>query len=391
MLPAMPDRLAAYSRPLDLALIGLLVIQVIVIVHLGLTPFLFSLENQVEANADGPGIEFDAVGIATSDGALVGARDLPDERISLLFEIEPADEPRSGLGTIFSLEAAAGHTPLIVAQWKDWLVVRVRHPEHRSLGYWEIDAGGLRRNERRFVAITSSPKEGTTIYVDGRPTGDTRKRSIVRNDRDFGGQLLLGCLDDGSAGWRGMLAGLAIVNDVLTPDEVAAAHGRLQRGRFAALGETPGLVAFYDFANLTAASGDDRYVLTDGAPRTGLGTIRFPEVFTPHRPAVFGVPELRDMKADWFLADLTRNIAGFMPLGLFAALILVRHSKRRSVVIAFQVAALGAVLSFAIEAVQIALPMRSSSLSDLTLNTIGALTGAVIGLAFRQARIAQRG
>ncbi len=392
MMPAMPDRSAAQRRrgsPLDLALIGLLVVQVVVLVHLGLTPFMFSLDNQIEAMAGGPGIAFDAVGIGTSEGALAGQSDFPDESISLMFEIEPADEPRAGLGTIFSIEAQAGYTPLIVAQWKDWLVVRVRDPEHRSLGYWEIDAAGFAQNERRFVTITSSPQQGTMIYVDGQPTGDTRKRSLIRNRSEFEGQLLLGCLGDGSGGWRGILTGLAIGNVVSTPEEIAAHHAAVSNAGFAALEETRGLVAFYDFAALTGGSGEDRFVLANGVSHTALGRLRFPEIFTPLRPAVFGVPDLRDMKADWFFYDLVRNIAGFMPLGLFAAMLLMRHSNRRSVVITFQVAAAGAFLSFGIEAVQILLPMRSSSSSDLTLNTIGALTGAVIGLAFRQSRIAQ--
>ncbi|MDP6980811.1 MAG: VanZ family protein [Myxococcota bacterium] len=370
-------------------MIGLLVMQIVVIVYLGLTPFMFSLDNQVEAVANGPGVSFDAVAIGTSEGALTGSRDFPDERISLMFEIEPADEPRSGLGTIFSIEAQAGHTPLIVAQWKDWLVVRVRDPEHRSLGYWEIDAAGFARDERHIVTITSSPQQGTTIYVDGLPTGDTRKRSLARERSEFEGQLLLGCLSDGSAGWRGTLSGLAIANVVFTPEEITAQHVAVSNGSFTALAGTHGLVAFYDFAALAAGSGEDRYVLADSVSRTQLGRLRFPEIFTPMRPAVFGVPHLRDMKADWFFYDLVRNIAGFVPLGLFAAIILMRRSNRRSAAIAFQVAAIGAFLSFGIEAVQILLPMRSSSSSDLALNTIGALAGALIGLAFRQSRIAQ--
>ncbi len=390
--PAMPDQSAAQRRrgaPVDLALISLLILQVVVIVHLGLTPFMFSLDNQVEAIADGPGVAFDAVGMATSDGAIDGPGDFPDEQISLLFEIEPADEPNTGLGTIFSIESAGGDTPLIVAQWKDWLVVRVRDPDHRSLGYWEIDAAGFTRDVRRFVTITSSPKHGTIIYVDGKATGDTRTRSVVLNEQGFDGQLLLGCLGNGSAGWRGMLSGLAISNTVYAPEEVAALHATLSEGGFAALSSARKLVAFYDFGRLEGGGVGDLYALANAAGKSDLGSLRFPEVFAPLRPAVFGVPELRDMKADWFLADMMRNIAGFVPLGLFAALILIRHSNRRGVAIAFQVAAIGALLSFGIEAVQIALPMRSSSLSDLLLNTIGAMTGAVIGLAFRHTRLAQ--
>jgi len=390
----MSDRSAAprpHSTPLDWALVALLVLQVVVIVHLGLTPFQFSLENQVEAVAEVPGIAFDAAGMGTSRGTIDGPRDFPTEQISLMFEIEPAAEPNTGLGTIFSLEADAGHTPLIVAQWKDWLVVRVRDPEHRSLGYWEIDAAGLSKDVRRFVTITSSPERGTVIYVDGKATGDTRTRSLIRNDRDFQGRLLLGCLGDGSAGWRGVLSGLAIASVVYTPEEVAALHASAQDGGFAAMGGARDLEVLYDFAKVEGSRDGVRYRFANQVGEQSLSDLIFPAVFDPLRPAIFGVPELRDMKADWFFADMIRNIAGFIPLGFLAALILLRHSDLRGVIVAFQVAALGASLSFGIEAVQIALPMRSSSLSDLGLNSFGAMAGAVIGLAFRHSRIARPG
>ncbi len=372
---------------MDVGLTLLLIIQVIVIVYLGLTPFTFSVQNEVQASSNTPGIAFDAVGMGTSEGEIIGGEHFPDETLSLHFMIEPADEPRTALGAILSINAAAGVTPLIIAQWKNWLVVRVRDPEHRSLGYWEIDTAGFPQDQRHFVTITSSPEGGTAIYVDGQPTGDTRRHSIVRLDRGFDGKLLLGCLSNGAAGWRGTLSGLVMTTTQLTPGQVAQHHTQVSTAGFGSLRDIDGLFALYDFEDLTHESGELSYSLADAAATSALGRIQFPEIFSPLRPAVFAIPELRDMKADWFLKDLLLNIAGFVPLGFFAALILIRNRRSRGYWITLQVAALGALLSVGIESVQIALPMRSSSMSDLTLNMIGSALGAITALAFRYSRI----
>jgi len=382
----MPDP-AAFERPrriwLDLGLAGLLIVQVIVLVYLGLTPFQFFLRNQVAAQPEEGGIEFDAVGLATSEGSIDGRAHFANETISIHLMIEPSDEPRTGLGTIVSIDSATGPAPVIIAQWKKWLVVRVWDPAHRSLGYWEIDAAGFSKYVRRFVTITSGPLEGTAIYVDGIATGDTRQRSIIRNERGFEGRLLLGCLGNGSAGWRGTLSGLAIINERLTAEQVTWQHEQVQRAGFSALQEVRNLYALYDFSKLTQESGESLYSLSNAVSTSALGRLQFPQVFSPLRPEVFGIPQLRDMKADWFLDDMLRNIAGFTPFGFLASLLLIRSRNQPSYVITAQVALLGALLSLGIESIQIALPMRRSSLSDLSLNVIGSIIGALTAIAFR--------
>lgn len=370
---------------IDLALALFLVAQVAGLVYLGLTPFSFSPPNRVKSLDDPPGLQFNALGVATSRGSIRGAEQFPGNSLSIHLMIEPDDEPRSGLGTILSIEDNGRTAPLIIAQWKDSLVVRVRDLARASRGYWEIDAAGFRAGKTHFVTITSGPTSGTAIYLDGVATGNTRRRAIIRGEETFDGRLLLGCLGNGSAGWRGKLFGLAITSTVLDSDEIAAQYDRVRSGGFKALRESRDLVALYDFD--FTSPGPDRegllHSVSNQVSDSALGELEIPLIFAPVRPETFAVPKLRDMKADWFLRDLLRNIAGFFPFGFVAALILIRRRSTRSYVIALQVALLGALLSLGIETVQIALPMRSSSLSDLSLNAIGATIGAVIALSFR--------
>lgn len=225
------------------------------------------------------------------------------------------------------------------------------------------------------------------MYVDGIATGDTRTHTLIRADRPLDGKLLLGCLGNGSAGWRGRLLGLAIVGTWLDDLEIAEQHARIANGDFAQLDGIENLVALYDFTDIGSDSELLLHTVSNRVANSAVGGLEIPKIFAPLHPEVFGVPNLRDMKADWFLTDLLRNIAGFVPLGFVAGLILIRTRRGPGYVITFQVAMVGMLLSLGIESIQIALPMRSSSLSDLSLNIIGAMIGAVIALAFRHSRI----
>jgi VanZ family protein len=378
------------GSPIDLGLILVLAAYVAGLIFVGLTPFSFSPPNRVEPVTQQPGLRFDATGIATSRGEIRGEPVFPDHSVSIHLRIKPHDEPYTGLGTILSITDNDRVPPLFIAQWKSWLVVRVRDAERANRGYWELDAPGLHKGETHLVTITSGPSEGTTIYIDGLETGDTRGRSIIRSTEPLMGKLLLGCLADGSAGWRGTLSGLAIANTVYTREEVAAQHALLDMRDFSALAGARGLIALYDFAPpavSAAPKAPDDLLLHSVSNRVAhgpLGEIEIPKTFSPLRPAIFGIPNLQDIKADWFLRDLLRNIAGFIPLGFIACLILLRNRDARGYLITIQIALLGALLSLGIETVQIVLPMRSSSLSDLYLNVIGTWVGSVMGLGLRQ-------
>lgn len=365
----------------------LLALQVAGLTYAGLSPFSFSPENRVEAMGDDRGLKFDGVGIATSEGWLRSASDFPEDAVTFHLLIRPDAESDTGLGTVLTLEDETSVSPLIVAQWKSWLIMRVRDPERAKRGYWEMDAAGFTAGKRRMVTITSAPGHGTIMYVDGIATGDMRTRTLISDGQPLDGRLLLGCLGNGSAGWRGELLGIAIVADWLDDVEVAAHHALVVNQDFAALGDVRELVALYDFAEIDRAAAPLLHTVENRVTQSEIGALEVPENFAPLRPEVFGVPPLRDLKADWFVKDLLRNIAGFIPLGFVAGLILIRNRNAPGIIVTFQVAMVGLLLSLGIESIQIALPMRSSSLSDLSLNGIGALIGAIIALAFRHTRL----
>ena len=76
--------------------------------------------------------------------------------------------------------------------------------------------------------------------------------------------------------------------------------------------------------------------------------------------------------------DLWANLLGYLPLGLLVAL----ATRRRSWAVLFGVL-LPALLSYGAEVAQHFLPGRHPSLLDLSLNSAGALLGALLGVALR--------
>ncbi|MBL8326386.1 MAG: VanZ family protein [Rubrivivax sp.] len=87
--------------------------------------------------------------------------------------------------------------------------------------------------------------------------------------------------------------------------------------------------------------------------------------------------------------DLWINLAGYVPFGLLLAIGSLRSGSSRLVAVGVAVLA-PALLSYAMEVVQGALPMRHPSLKDWTMNTAGATLGVLLSLALHRAGLVDR-
>jgi VanZ family protein len=90
----------------------------------------------------------------------------------------------------------------------------------------------------------------------------------------------------------------------------------------------------------------------------------------------------------WSLFDIVANFVGYMPLGFLATLALLRTRMLPQPAL---LAALGcAIFSLLFEALQSYLPLRVPQLSDLLLNSFGALAGAVVAVALERLGVIDR-
>jgi VanZ family protein len=95
----------------------------------------------------------------------------------------------------------------------------------------------------------------------------------------------------------------------------------------------------------------------------------------PGTPYFLFAPE----KARFVRFDVAINVVAYAPFGFFLALI----GDRRSEAARFASGAgIGALLSLAVESIQMLLPTRDASVIDLASNALGASIGALLALAF---------
>lgn len=350
--------------------VGLLVV--------GLWPLNFSPRNNVAWLPDRNGLRFpggetqarySAGGLAFTPeplrpprrgGARTGA-------LSIELWLKPSLEPAGGLYRIVAFTGDGRTETLLVAQWKAHFIVQVlQRGKAGRRRYREIGLDHfLNAGQARFITITSD-RNGTDLYLDGQPAKRFAGVSLVPAPETIVGQrMLVGNSPEGAAAWPGEIYGLAIHDQPLSAQQVEERHRWWTapgRGNGA---EREGLVALYDFS---ARSGPS---IQDGSgssnPLLIPTTIRF------ERKPLSGF-----RSSGRHVGDSLINILGFVPYGFCLALWFGRArrwTRGRALLIAVVV---GALVSFAIELVQVWLPVRDSSLRDLVCNTGGALLGGLI-------------
>ena len=113
-------------------------------------------------------------------------------------------------------------------------------------------------------------------------------------------------------------------------------------------------------------------------------TAPFPPGPTLEIPASFDVPHKAILRSAFqefdpsrhYLYDVLENIAGFIPLGaILCVYFSLTHPRSKAVLYATLI---GGSLSLTIEVLQAYIPRRTSGMTDIITNTLGALIGAAI-------------
>ena len=350
-----------------------LLVTIAAIVYAGAVPFDRQARNDVRWLDPGPGLEFDGRGIAYSEEPLVWEPGAHAGDVSVELWVRPSREPDRRIGQIFSLFDGDAVEPLLVAQWKSGLVIRNRVRD-RDAGrlYRELGSLGLLfRDQTRMIALASG-QAGTVLYLDGRETEHRSNIPIIGVGEPFGGRLVLGNSASGTAPWYGELLGVAVYRRALSAEEVAAHHAIANARGIGSLVGGAGLVALYPFDERSGESAE-----SSGAAGPPL---RVPVEFRRLRMPVLQLPDLRERSVDSFGRDTLVNFFGFAPLGFFTVAVMRRRGRRVGRSAVFGIVAFGFALSLAIELLQVQLPGRVSSLTDVLWNTLGTALGVWLAL-----------
>ncbi|MGR9108482.1 MAG: VanZ family protein [Gammaproteobacteria bacterium] len=290
--------------------------------------------------------------------------------MTILLALTPSRPQAPGFQFIASLSNGDVATQLVVAQWRDELIV-MNGDDYSYERRAPRVAAELKRflNRPILLAIVTSDS-GTQLMVDGEVVGRNKSLQLFVPVDERGSRLTLGNSVNLSNGWSGVLYGFTLIPRRLT-------LGELRRDRddwfmwhdlnFLAPEEALVLLHFTNgpsnlIRDLAGSGGDavlpawpvpvERSFLADDPTRKGLDRSR--------------------------LRDVIANLIGFIPFGFALAALLVARRRQSVGSIIVIVTLWGFLVSLGIETVQAWIPTRSSSLLDLLLNTVGATIGACL-------------
>jgi hypothetical protein len=342
--------------------------------YAGLRPRGFRLRNDVAWLAPENGIRFGRIGIAFTKEPADLAAPTPDG-LSIELVVKVPIQNYRRLTSILCLWDDRAGVIFELCQWRQTLIGL-----RRKTGFFkdtETDFGGsVEPGKTHVVVITSRNGQGTILYADGRRAGSTGAFSIS-DDRESLGRLVLGNSATGRQSWRGgEILALSIHAEAFTQDAVLGRYRQWEETRV--LPYSPTAAASYSFDEGGGTVAHDR------AGKFGDLSI----------PFLFHIPDKQALSPPWkdfnlgrsFVRDALMNTIGFMPFGFFflgLMRVLGGSLRRRALALTL---AFGAAISLGFELIQAYLPTRASQMSDLILNVLGTLAGALAAKLLFRAR-----
>ncbi len=342
----------------------------------GLWPFNFRPVNKVAWLGDRNGVNFYGYGTIVASNAWNREQEslFPDKAISLELLLHSVKET-SGLPRILTLYNERAPYIFFLGQWKSHLVIRNRtdDPAARKPGksYQEMGlSNAFLKDHDAFITITSG-KEGSVIFNNGKLARSYPHHQLLSGYNGEPIRLVLGNLTAGENYWTGYLSGLAIYNRALTAKQVFNSYQDWVHKGVPPV-EGNGCIALYLF--------DERQGPVVHNHLNPDNQLAIQKIFKPVKQTVFNVPWRHD-DFQWnrsFFQDVAVNIIGFIPFGFFCAGFLVKIHRFKTFALYMITVLLGFGLSSAIELLQVYLPTRDSSLTDLICNVVGTFIGLIL-------------
>jgi hypothetical protein len=356
---------------------SLSLVMVLGILFAGLYPFNYSPSNQVTRLDDKDGILFYGSGEAVSiEDTIWPHAGYSGQPITMELHLRPLRAYHEGVPHILSLCDRAGREVFYLGQWKNYMVMRLLG-DKRFLTRIDREAGTPDFPESGQPVFLSFVfhEDRVELYADAKMAGVYVNFDLIGAiDRRPVRSIVFGNSSVGEHPWQGEIFRFSVFDGALDPSAI------LDRYRRSAEGENNipmGEVIHYRFD-----SPQSKTVPNSAGQKWDL---LIPETLTPLRREFLSLPKVDNFRKRWFYTDALLNLAGFVPLGLaLAMLVSGSQSPRRMRTITLPVTA-GFFLSLFIEVSQGFMVTRSSSLTDLFLNTVGTLAGALAFLALSRA------
>jgi hypothetical protein len=328
----------------------------------GLWPF-HSPRNQVTWFGGGNGLHFGRHGVILSSGKFRAANVPADAPCSMEIWFEPARTAASA--TLFSFYAPENPRQLSLRQSNAFLGLQsdILEGRYRTLTTTLYVADVFLRGKSSFVTVTSKGGE-TSVYIDGALARTATDFPL--SSRDFDGELVIGNSPKVGNSWSGLLRGLALYDEDLSPAQVLQHFETWSKKGRPDISENDRAVALYLFNERAGR------VIHNQLPS---GT----DLYIPDRYLVLDQDFLRpfwlEFHPTWsYWGDVVlTNIVGFVPFGfLFCACFSLAGRMKTPALVTI---VLGFTVSLTIECLQALLPTRDSGTTDLITNTLGTCFG----------------
>jgi hypothetical protein len=349
---------------------------VLVLLTAGLWPFKFKFPNNAHRLRNNSGILLMRNNLILERiipyhrGLLAQCNDSDELTIEILLKPYPAT--RIWLSNILCFYDDKDPEVFMMAKWKSELILR-RRVQRTSEDYAYHEAGvsdALLTDKTVFITVVLAAS-GTTVYIDGREASVFPGYTLnpMKNDLS-GARLIVGNNPHIRVPWEGEVQGLAIYRSALHPGEISRNHGNWRNHDHKSLSRQKDIIALYP---MNERSGRIIFNII-----SGRNNLMIPEHLRAIKKLVLSKPWANYWREMKFYSDIILNISGFIPLGFFLpALFIVCGVKKRCLCYLFPIL-IGSILSLAIELIQVYMPVRTSSLTDLLCNILGTVLGVVI-------------
>ncbi len=352
------------------ALTLLVITMLALVLFFGLRPKGWATDNKVYWLSDEKALSFHNPGIAYVDDVQIFAPGQKEDAFTIEMIVAAESVGRPGFRPMLTLHNGDDLKQLTIWHYGPSVIVMNGDDYDSSRKLPRVSAHeALKPGEASFITVVAGAS-GTRLFINEKLAKERDGWQLVLPDGGRKLQLILGNSVYGKHGWAGKIYGLAVYGKALSGERVKHHYERWrEQGSLAAdAADDPLLLYTFseDAAHLVADQTGRNQPLQIPLHRVALKkTFLFSpwHHFSPNRA---------------FFLDAILNFVGFVPLGAVICCWLRQSSSwpgRHGAVVTLGFCFL---LSLFIEVGQGWLPNRTSSMLDLVLNTLGALSGVVL-------------
>jgi hypothetical protein len=355
---------------------GINIIILFVIITAGLWPFEFNPENKVRRLPDRDGIDMHGNGLIYEPddkmNASILSRMPEDNQLGIEIMLTPRPGALRRVSSILCFYDGIEQEIFMIAKAKSDLLLRTRLilAGNRYAYDEKKISDSLPLNRRTLISISMGGK-GTAVYIDGKKRAffprynlkpDKEKSQIPR--------MMIGNNPTLKSPWKGEINGLALYNRELPVNDVMQHYLMWENNNLADLSNDTGIFALYLMNERTGPEIRNQI--------TGKNNMIIPGNLFALKKTVLAKPWIGALHDSLFYYDLLLNFVGFMPLGFFFLAYFISSFKKNMQIYGIVTVVIGACLSLFIELIQVCIPGRTSSITDLIANITGTIAGVLL-------------